>query len=110
MAPAQAWSSNTDADLDGEGRAFANKSSIRTLADTAASSFSALSRGPRSLPGLVEAEGYKSVPSPHNPGPGGGGYYSGGYDTRRHAVISLFMTHALENRERTCGRIYLDVL
>jgi len=82
---------STDAALDNGG--LRDASSVRSLACNASSapSFAALVRGPRSIAGLLEeaAPGtYKSVPSVQFPGPMGGGYFSGGYNTRRHGSFS----------------------
>jgi len=63
-------------------------SSLRHLAtccgDNGGVSFHELIRGERSLGGLMEARGYRSVPSPANQHPGDGNYFSGGYTTQRH--------------------------
>ena len=39
---------------------------------------------PVSFGGLLESEGYLSVPSPTNPGPNGELYFSGGYITQQY--------------------------
>ncbi|KAK2140296.1 hypothetical protein LSH36_1399g00032 [Paralvinella palmiformis] len=39
---------------------------------------------PVSFGGLLESEGYLSVPSPTNPGPGGEIYFSGGFITQQY--------------------------
>jgi len=44
----------------------------------------ALVRGPASLGALLQAAGYRAVPSPAHPHPDGGRYYDGGYNVRRH--------------------------
>lgn len=72
----------TDAVLDGP--VHAEKSSIRALWHRAGIPFSALVRGPSSLGGLLEARGYRAVPSPGDSDPGGEPYFSGGYSTARH--------------------------
>jgi hypothetical protein len=64
--------------------AFANQSSIRSLAAVAPVSFANLLRGPASLGARFEAEGYPSVPSPTSPSPGTADYFNGGYSTARH--------------------------
>eukprot|EP00004_Rigifila_ramosa_P024384 TRINITY_DN7051_c0_g1_i2.p1 TRINITY_DN7051_c0_g1~~TRINITY_DN7051_c0_g1_i2.p1 ORF type:complete len:216 (-),score=46.69 TRINITY_DN7051_c0_g1_i2:7-654(-) len=59
-----------------------NETSIRSIANTNGD-FPEILRGATSLGGLVEAAGYRSVPSPSDPSPGTGGYFSGGYSTER---------------------------
>jgi len=60
------------------------ESSIRTLSRASPASFAELLRGPRSVGGLFEAEGFSAVPSPATPNPGGSPYFNGGYNTVRH--------------------------
>jgi hypothetical protein len=65
--------------------AYADHSSIRTLAGRAGVPFSELLRGTNSLGALLAAKGYPAVPSPTMPNPGRGNpYFDGGYNTRRH--------------------------
>ena len=45
-------------------------------------------RGATSVCGLLENYGYPGVPSPTNPGPGTGNYFSGGYSTDRHGSVN----------------------
>ena len=45
-------------------------------------------RGASSVCGLLETYGYAGVPSPTNPGPGTGNYFSGGYSTDRHSSVN----------------------
>lgn len=73
---------STDAELD-QGT-FAAGSSIRHLAQASAVPFSGLLRGPGSLGGLLEKQGYVAVPSPLSPHPGAVPYYDGGYNTQVH--------------------------
>ncbi len=63
-----------------------NKSSIRHLATLCKDTvpFDALIRGEKSLGGLMEIRGYRSVPSPKHPHPGDGNYFNGGYTTETH--------------------------
>jgi len=68
--------------------AYINKSSLRALALTAGTNFPEVVRGPSSLGGLLMSRGYKSVPSPKHPHPKGQGFFSGGYNTRRHGSKS----------------------
>ena len=72
---------------------FIRKSSVRTLGEVSAAAkrrFSALIRGPKSLGGLLEANGFPTVPSPAHPDAGRradgtpGPYFNGGYNTGRH--------------------------
>ena len=64
--------------------AFAKHSSVRELAGRSGTTFAELLRGTASLGGLLEAEGYRAVPSPGDPDPGGAPYFSAGYSTARH--------------------------
>ena len=66
------------------GASYINKSSIRALALAPGSNFAEIVRGPSSLAGLLMSRGYKAVPSPKHPHPAGQGFFSGGYNTRRH--------------------------
>ncbi|WP_141731382.1 N-formylglutamate amidohydrolase [Oligoflexus tunisiensis] len=65
-------------------KALVSKSTLRHLAQNSALSLAEIVRGPRSLGGLLAAEGIKVVPSPAFPDPGKGGYFNGGYNVRRH--------------------------
>ena len=66
-------------------RAFADTSSIRTIARTSGAPLSTLLRGPDALGTLFAANGFPAVPSASDPGPKNAAYFSGGDDTRRHA-------------------------
>ena len=66
------------------GGSFANKSSLRALAQSAGVAFADLLRGPTSLGALMEAEAFPAVPSLSQPSPGGDPYFSAGYNTARH--------------------------
>ena len=59
---------------------YVNQSSIRSAGSLGATSFPALLRGANSLGGWLQAGGYNSVPSPVNPDPAGGNYFSGGFN------------------------------
>ena len=74
----------SDAALDAN-RAFQDTASMRTVSEAAPLSFSALLRGSTSLGTLFTANGFPSVPSASDPGPGSDDYFSGGDNTRRHA-------------------------
>jgi hypothetical protein len=74
----------SDAALDAN-RAFEDTASMRTVSEATPLAFSALLRGPESLGALYAANGFPSVPSPADLGPGADDYFSGGDDTRRHA-------------------------
>ena len=63
---------------------FIAKSTIRALATKPGIDFPDVLRGPLSLGGLLQARGYRAVPSPGDPSPNGRAYFSGGYNTRRH--------------------------
>jgi hypothetical protein len=75
----------SDAELEAEG--FADRTSVRTLADTSPHGFVEILRGATSLGALYQEEGYPSVPGPLHKDPGGAPYFSGGYNTRRHGSI-----------------------
>jgi hypothetical protein len=60
------------------------KSTLHWLVAPPEISFIEVLRGPTSLGGLLDAAGVKAVPSPTYPGPDGGGYFTGGYNVRRH--------------------------
>ncbi|CAH1799620.1 unnamed protein product [Owenia fusiformis] len=60
------------------------RSSIRHLSTQVNVTFEELLRGAQSFGGDCENEGYDAVPGPTFPGPNGGNYFSGGYNTRRH--------------------------
>jgi hypothetical protein len=64
--------------------AYDANSSVRALVTRSDSSFASIVRGTASLGGLLAARGYRTVPSPAEPDPGGAPYYSGGYSTARH--------------------------
>ena len=66
-------------------RAFADTSSVRTIARSSGASLSTLIRGPDALGTLFAGNGFPAVPSASDPGPKGATYFSGGDDTRRHA-------------------------
>lgn len=57
---------------------------MHALTQATAAPVSALIRGPQSLGALLEARGYRAVPSPSDPGPGRADYFTGGYSTFRH--------------------------
>jgi hypothetical protein len=63
---------------------YINRSSIRQLGKTADASFGQLVRGQTSLGGFLQSRGYKSVPSPAYPSPGGKSYFNGGYNILQH--------------------------
>lgn len=72
----------SDAALDQGDRAAG--SSIHALVDRSGQAFSTLLRGPESLGGLLEREGYSATPSDVQPDPGAHPFFSGGYNTARH--------------------------
>ena len=61
-----------------------HRHSLRAVAEATSIAPSALLRGPTSLGALLESRGYRSVPSPGDPGPGRASYFNGGYSTYRH--------------------------
>ena len=61
--------------------AFEVASSIRTVSVRSPLSFADLLRGPSSLGGMLEAEGFPAVPSDSTPDPGDAEYFAGGYNT-----------------------------
>jgi N-formylglutamate amidohydrolase len=65
----------------------ADMSSIGTLLRSSPHAFADIIRGPMSLGGMLEDQGYPSVPGPLHPHPGGKGYFSGGYNTERHGSM-----------------------
>lgn len=83
-----------DAELDSGG--FSARSSIRTLAAESGAPFSVVLRGPDSLGGLLQQHGHRSVPSPSDPAPGAGPYFTGGYITGRHGSADGSPTSAVQ--------------
>jgi len=73
----------SNASLDANA-AYEDTASMRTISESAPLSFSALLRGSSSLGTLYANNGFPSVPSTSDPGPGGESYFSGGDNTRRH--------------------------
>ena len=75
----------SNAELDA-GLTFETSSSIRTFSLQSPLSLSAALRGPTALGTLLTSAGYPSVPSAQDPAPDAGeDYFSGGYNTGRHA-------------------------
>lgn len=60
--------------------AYLAQSTIRSVGGLPGVFFPEVLRGPSSLGGYLQAGGYNSVPSPANPGPGTGNYFSGGFN------------------------------
>ncbi len=60
---------------------YQTKSSWKALAAMPGKIFSQLIRGPQSLGSMLQARGYKTVPSSKYPSPNGGGFFNGGYNT-----------------------------
>ena len=95
----------SDEDLETE--ATRQSSYYRALAEIQGASLVDVVRGPTSIGGLMEAAGYKAVPSPRHPGPNGGHYFLGGFNSRthgsrEHGVIDasqLEMSYAHINQE-----------
>ncbi len=73
---------NTDATL--RRTTFRNRSSLRALTANPKLDFPMVLRGKMSLGGMLAARGYRAVPSPADPHPGGNSYFRGGYSTARH--------------------------
>ena len=61
-------------------------STLRDLHTARGGSAAGLLRGPRSFGALLAERGLRSTPSPAEPGPGNGPFFSGGYIVRRHAA------------------------
>jgi len=76
----------SDGELDSA--TYRNKCTIRSLANTPGISFPEIVRGETSMGGLMEGRGFKSVPSPAYPHPGGEGYYYTGYNSWHHGSRS----------------------
>jgi hypothetical protein len=75
----------TNADSVLNSPAYANRSSIRNLAQRTGLPLTELLRGTNSFGALLAAKGYPAVPSPTMPDPGlGNAYFDGGYNARRH--------------------------
>ncbi|MGV3659569.1 MAG: hypothetical protein ACO1TE_05275 [Prosthecobacter sp.] len=73
-----------DAALNADAALIAS-TSIRELDQRSPQSFAELLRGPHSLGSLLEARGFRSVPSPDKPRPGiMASYFSGAYDIAAH--------------------------
>jgi hypothetical protein len=77
----------SDTQLDAS-TAYERKSSLRTFSEDSPLTFSAFLRGPTSLGALLDAEGFRSVPSPLYPGPGVAPYFDGGYITDRYGCAN----------------------
>ncbi len=75
----------SNATLDAS-KAYEDTSTIKTMSEHAGISFPALLRGPNSLGTLYANNGFPSVPSSTYPSAASGeAYFSGGYNTQRHA-------------------------
>lgn len=64
--------------------ALAGAVSVRDIVVRSGKPLSAVVRGTNSLGGLLERTGFPSVPSPAHPHPGGGPYFSGGYNVQKY--------------------------
>jgi len=71
-------------DLDSGNPIDPATTSIRSLASIVGGDFDELLRGQRSFGAMLETAGFRAVPSPADPGPGGYSYFSGGYSTKAH--------------------------
>lgn len=75
----------SNATLDAS-KAYEDTSSFKTMSEyNTQLSFSAVLRGTSSLGTLYANNGFRSIPSSSEPSPNGDAYFSGGYNTRRHA-------------------------
>lgn len=63
------------------GSTYKHKSSWKAMTAMPGIVFSEILRGSSSLGAMLQARGYKTVPSPTHPDPKGGGFFSGGYNT-----------------------------
>ena len=78
---------NADSVLNQPG--YADRSTVRGLAQRSHLPFAELLRGTNSFGALLAAKGYPAVPSPAMPSPGQGNYYfDGGYSVRRHCTAN----------------------
>lgn len=75
-----------DEDLDSE--EIMERSSIKKMSEQLKIKHSELIRGGKSLGAILDKYRVKSTPSPSDPFPGLKNYFSGGYTTTRHAVMS----------------------
>ena len=76
----------TNADRVLNAPAYANRSSIRNLAQRTGRPLAELLRGTNSFGALLAAQGYPAVPSPTMPDPGRDNpYFDGGYNARHHS-------------------------
>ncbi len=66
--------------------ALQQSSSLRFLKKPNEASFIEVLKGETSFGGLMQQHGFTSVPSPEHPDPGGGKFFSGGYNTRRYCL------------------------
>lgn len=73
----------SDAAFDSSG--LITLTTISDLQKRLGGSAAALLRGPRSLGDLFASRGLRATPSPQDPQPGDGPFFSGGYTVRRHA-------------------------
>ena len=92
----------SNASLDANA-AYEDTASNRTMSESSALSFSTLLRGPSSLGTLYANNGFRSVPSSTEPGPGGNTYFSGGDNTRRHTCGAEATAFGGQTAGNICG-------
>lgn len=92
----------SDATLDAT-VAYEDTASMRTMSVYSPSSFSALLRGSKSLGTLYAENGFPAVPSASDPSPGTTEFFSGGYNTERHACGAEAALHGGTPGGDICG-------
>ena len=68
-------------DSDSLIRSRTSYSTVKNLCTIGGADFLEVVKGPTSLGGLLDARGWKSIPSPSYPGPGSGGFFYAGWTT-----------------------------
>ncbi len=109
-------------DLNGDSDLDPMSFTMRALADATSTPIAELVRGPASLGALLEQRGYRSVPSPGDPGPGSADYFNGGYSSVRHgslqagSIDSIQVEHPKrgvrepESDRQAYARVFAEVL
>lgn len=93
----------SDATLDAN-PAYQDTSSFKTMSEyDGSTSFSELLRGPTSLGQLYDDQGFRSIPSENDRSPQGNSYFTGGYNTQRHACSVRAAQHGGTPGGDICG-------